>query len=181
MSRKQFESATTIVANPRFSPSAGAGPRPMTAQPEDAGALLRSRTTSVDQTVTHAFRTGLSTVFPHGMALVAVGGYGRRELFPYSDIDLLVLVDKEIQSEEQRQALSVFLAPALGREPAAEPVSTEHRPSARASIRTTSNWQSAFSMRDFLSVTAPCSSSSRKNFRNISVPIGRASRKSSAR
>ncbi|MBC8164300.1 MAG: hypothetical protein H7Y20_00335, partial [Bryobacteraceae bacterium] len=75
----------------------------------DAAAMLRSRTTTVDGQVAHAYRSYLAGPFPRGMALVAVGGYGRRELFPYSDIDLLLLVDKDMQTDEQREALSVFL------------------------------------------------------------------------
>ncbi|MBC7925873.1 MAG: hypothetical protein H7039_09470 [Bryobacteraceae bacterium] len=78
-------------------------------QNQNAAALLRSRTTSVDEQVTYAFRSQLASVFPRGMAIVAVGGYGRRELFPSSDVDLLLLVDKELHSDEQRQALSAFL------------------------------------------------------------------------
>jgi [protein-PII] uridylyltransferase len=51
--------------------------------------LLRGLRRSVDSVLTEAWRTaGL----PANTALVGVGGYGRGELFPYSDVDLLVLL-----------------------------------------------------------------------------------------
>ena len=75
----------------------------------NAAAAILGRSTFVDQLVTHAFRTHLAPAFPHGMSVLAVGGYGRRELFPYSDVDLLLLVDKEVQGDTQREALSAFL------------------------------------------------------------------------
>jgi [protein-PII] uridylyltransferase len=51
--------------------------------------LLRGLRTCVDRVLTDAWRmAGL----PANTALVGVGGYGRGELFPYSDVDLLILL-----------------------------------------------------------------------------------------
>ncbi|HYP05025.1 MAG TPA: HD domain-containing protein [Bryobacteraceae bacterium] len=75
----------------------------------NAAEAVAGRSTFVDQLVTHAFRSHLAPVFSQGMSVLAVGGYGRRELFPHSDIDLLLLIEKEIHGDAQRNALSTFL------------------------------------------------------------------------
>ncbi len=61
-------------------------------------ALLRQHAQLIDRTVRSLWgRSGLAAE----AALVATGGYGRRELYPSSDVDLLVLLGRELQPAER--------------------------------------------------------------------------------
>lgn len=55
----------------------------------DAGAVLREHRQLVDKVLKDMWR---QLQMPPSLALLAVGGYGRGELYPFSDIDVLVLL-----------------------------------------------------------------------------------------
>lgn len=56
-----------------------------------------------------AYVSHLASAFPAGLAVLSVGGYGREELFPYSDVDVCLLVENEKLAEEKRGDISSFL------------------------------------------------------------------------
>mgnify|MGYP004706261141 CR=1 FL=1 len=71
-----------------------------------AGELAALRSAAIDNLLVHVWIACLGEV--RGMALFAVGGYGRGRLFPQSDVDLLILVD-HVEPGRAR-ALEQFLA-----------------------------------------------------------------------
>ena len=66
----------------------------------DAMRLLRGRSQLVDDVLKLIWQEAR---LPLGLSLVAVGGYGRRELYPASDIDLLFLLPDDVARETERQ------------------------------------------------------------------------------
>ncbi|GAA4878214.1 [protein-PII] uridylyltransferase [Ferrimonas pelagia] len=70
-------------------------------QGEAIGVLLGARAAQIDGLLQYVWQQG--GLDGHPVALIAVGGYGRGELHPRSDIDLLVLTEPELSAElEQR-------------------------------------------------------------------------------
>lgn len=62
--------------------------------------LLKNHTRLVDNLLASVWEdTGLS----QEVSLIAVGGYGREELFPYSDVDLLILVPDNVSDTQNSQ------------------------------------------------------------------------------
>ena len=68
--------------------------------------LIRGLTSLTDQTVQRAwhncFDEHVKGDLRHCVCVVAVGGYGRGDLLPNSDVDLLVLIDDAVLSDTQR-------------------------------------------------------------------------------
>src|SRR5208282_3825011 len=73
---------------------------------KEADPLLAWRTAAVDETVLAAHRSMLAG---QKIALLAVGGYGRRQLFPYSDVDLMLLFENDGAAEGSKKVIAPFL------------------------------------------------------------------------
>ena len=74
---------------------------------EDVNQLVKARAWVVDQLILHVWET----LIPAGenISLVAVGGFGRGELHPHSDVDLLILLSDSSPGEELRSFIEAFV------------------------------------------------------------------------
>ncbi|MDZ7858581.1 [protein-PII] uridylyltransferase [Sphaerotilus sp.] len=66
-----------------------------------ADRLVRQLTHHVDTVLAQLWH---QSDLPRGAALVAVGGYGRGELFPHSDVDVLLLLPEELAQTHEQEA-----------------------------------------------------------------------------
>jgi [protein-PII] uridylyltransferase len=77
----------------------------------DGLAALGQRSDALDAVVTGLYSQFFSPQLdePRNFCLVALGGYGRRELFPHSDIDLLFLTESSGEQPSRREAVAAIL------------------------------------------------------------------------
>ena len=68
----------------------------------DGKADLRDRTSLIDSVVLELWNDVTASGPVEGFCIAALGGYGRRGLFPYSDIDLLFLYERGGREEPSR-------------------------------------------------------------------------------
>ena len=65
----------------------------------------------MDEFIIKTFTTAEEEKKKGAIALIALGGYGRRELYPFSDVDLLLLHDRKAGKYMQKVAESILSLP----------------------------------------------------------------------
>jgi [protein-PII] uridylyltransferase len=71
-------------------------------------ALLLEQSRLADEFIAEHFHKAAEGTSADSVALIALGGYGRSELFPYSDIDLLILFREDAKEEMEKIANGVL-------------------------------------------------------------------------
>jgi [protein-PII] uridylyltransferase len=75
----------------------------------DAAPVLAGLSALIERMTIDCFQASMAKAPNPGAALLAVGGFGRRQLFPFSDVDVLILIERESQAAVIKNALSEFV------------------------------------------------------------------------
>jgi [protein-PII] uridylyltransferase len=71
----------------------------------DGTAAIRRRSAVVDRILIEMWRRAFAGQPPPNVSLLALGGYGRKDLFPYSDIDVLFAFADDKTEEQARESV----------------------------------------------------------------------------
>ena len=75
----------------------------------DGTAAIRRRSAVVDRILIEMWRRAFAGQPAHNISLLALGGYGRKDLFPYSDIDVLFAFADEKTEEQSKDAVRAII------------------------------------------------------------------------
>jgi [protein-PII] uridylyltransferase len=75
----------------------------------DGTAAIRRRSAVVDRILIEMWRRAFAPLPGLNVALLALGGYGRKDMFPYSDIDVLFAFADEKTEEQSKEAVRTII------------------------------------------------------------------------
>jgi [protein-PII] uridylyltransferase len=75
----------------------------------DGTAAIRRRSAVVDRILIEMWRRAFADLPAQNVALLALGGYGRKDLFPYSDIDVLFAFADEKTEAQSKEAVRAII------------------------------------------------------------------------
>ncbi len=75
----------------------------------DGTAAIRRRSAVVDRILIEMWRRAFTGSPPLNVSMLALGGYGRKDLFPFSDIDVLFAFADEKTEEQSREAVRAII------------------------------------------------------------------------
>ncbi len=75
----------------------------------DGTAAIRRRSAVVDRILIEMWRRAFADLPTQNVALLALGGYGRKDLFPYSDIDVLFAFADDKTEQQSREAVRAII------------------------------------------------------------------------
>src|ERR1700692_2142636 len=75
----------------------------------DGTAAIRRRSAVVDRILIEMWRRAFAALPGQNVSLVALGGYGRKDLFPYSDVDVLFAFVDDKTEEQARESVRAII------------------------------------------------------------------------